>query len=171
MHIIDSELRDLPHEVNRLKYLQELILSGNLLGNLPESMSTLLNLKSIDLAQNKFVEIPQVIFKLVNLQRINLQGNQLNSIPLNLVECLPNLEYFNVGCNNLPENQKLNLKNHFTPVNPKCKVTEINMVDLSNLGSSLNYLNLSHNIDLSELKLPLAKIGIDHLNIDQTNLI
>ena len=111
-HVTGLDLRNnllsgsIPSELDKLKYLQTLILFCNQLnGSIPQEIGKLTTLQSLALSVNYLSgDIPQELGDLINLQLLNFGRNQLSgNIPPELGN-LTNLQYLNLQSNQLSGN-------------------------------------------------------------------
>ena len=95
--------KEVPPEVLKLKHLEELILSNNLLTALPEKFGELLpNLQLLNLNTNQLTALPEKIGEdLPNLQLLDLSENKLTALPEKFGKGLPNLQILYLGGNKL----------------------------------------------------------------------
>lgn len=98
LYLFGNGLVSLPEEIANLTNLEELNLGGNSLSHLPNSIGNLINLRKLDLGydpvplgqegdlfpeplRNKIKNLPPQISKLKNLEYLNLGWNELEEIP------------------------------------------------------------------------------------------
>lgn len=101
------QLTSIPASALKLKHLEELNLSNNLLEDIPSSISQLVSLKKFDISCNKLTHISDHIASCTALENLNLSNNLLSSIP-NTISTLNKLKTINVY------NNKLDIAEHIT---------------------------------------------------------
>ena len=104
-----QSLVELPHEIGRLVWLEELNLGynkqtrrDNHLTALPASLANLSKLQSLNLRSNNLSELPGWLGQLANLNSLNLRNNNLNELPP-LLANLTDLRYLNLSSNKLTQ--------------------------------------------------------------------
>jgi len=99
------KLIDLPSNIKKYYFLEELDLSNNLFENIPNEIKYLTNLKYLDLSDNKISNIPNWIIELEGLETLVLSKNAISGIDLNFenLKNLTELRLDNNKFNTIPE--------------------------------------------------------------------
>ena len=95
-----KKLKEVPHDVFRLKNLQILNLSRNDIKDLPSEISILSNLQKLNLSNNNLKRLPPNIGDLSNLIFLSLNRNLIESLPPEIGK-LKNLEVLEMWDNEL----------------------------------------------------------------------
>lgn len=98
----DCSLDSIPSEIFKLRNLEFLDLSLNIIKNVPDGISQLKNLKELSLSYNLIDKISPQISKLQQLETLWLLDNELNSIPDKICE-LKKLKELNLNGNQIHE--------------------------------------------------------------------
>lgn len=94
LNLNDNFLTNLPKEITRLRKLQNLILSNNILKGVP-NLKELSNLTELILDANKLSNVPEGISSLRSLEKLSISRNHLTFIDLSILE-LKRLKYLNL---------------------------------------------------------------------------
>jgi len=134
----ENDLKAIDENINQLKYLEELELSGNRIATIAENVK-LRYLTSIKLDRNYLHDFPSFIFKASKLAHLNLYGNQLTAIPETL-NTLSKINYLNIGDNPL-QSIAANIKLR------KLKTLIVDWVDLSKPALNIDFAKRSTAIE------------------------
>lgn len=93
-------LRSLPESINKLRFLEELLLADNKLLELPPLRLKFLKLIRLD--RNGLSTFPETLLQLAKLESINLNGNNIATLPEGLLR-LNRLRFLNIGDNQLTD--------------------------------------------------------------------
>mmetsp|Transcript_25423 Transcript_25423/g.61236 ORF Transcript_25423/g.61236 Transcript_25423/m.61236 type:complete len:908 (-) Transcript_25423:332-3055(-) len=89
----------IPREIENLKQLRELDLSGNGIRELPKEILKLEKLKILDIGFNDLLDMPSPFSNLRNLESIHAPGNKFRT--MSFFNSLPKLKYCNVDHNKI----------------------------------------------------------------------
>ncbi|MFM7023607.1 MAG: hypothetical protein ACKOXB_11585 [Flavobacteriales bacterium] len=81
LNLSNKELTELPADIQQLKNLKALDISGNKLKSLPAYIAKL-GLLELNLAQNEFTAIPEVLYQCTTLTNINFTSNRIERLDL-----------------------------------------------------------------------------------------
>lgn len=90
--------------------LHELFMAGNGFETIDDNLLSFLSLKKLDLSHNKLVALGDGIAKLYNLQHLDLSFNQIATVGEMFKDSVGNIEFLNIGNNNLSDSSNLNLE-------------------------------------------------------------
>ncbi|XP_037321076.2 leucine-rich repeat-containing protein 18 [Pungitius pungitius] len=146
----------------KLKNVDELDLSRNLIQKLPDNIGSFSSLRGLDLHSNKLESVPESIGNLVGLTHLNLSNNRLISAGLpSTLGSLTSLKSLNLGMNqldNLPPTmkaldslQELGLFDNLF----------ISLPEFLKVLSNLTKLNMKHN--------PLSHVQVDGERMENKN--
>ncbi|MET3018363.1 leucine-rich repeat domain-containing protein [Flavobacterium hydatis] len=146
LDLSNSNLKEVPHEIFKLKNLRTLNLSGNLIKDIPKEISELKKLEVLDISNNKISNFFAKLCELRKLHTLNLNNNQIKTVPRQVLKLQHLRKIFLAG------NKLKTLPDEFSKLN------------------SLVSINLSKNL-FSELPEPLmALVNLKHLWICQLPL-
>ncbi|XP_058132648.1 leucine-rich repeat-containing protein 63 isoform X2 [Dasypus novemcinctus] len=77
----NNPIKEIPSEIQQLKFLRIFIISFNLITSLPPGLFTLTFLEELDISYNDIESIPNEIQRLRSLEKLNLDGNYITSLP------------------------------------------------------------------------------------------
>jgi Leucine-rich repeat (LRR) protein len=93
-----NQLIQFPSELGQLTHLQRLDLRGNQLRELPAELEQLTNLQELYLNNNLLYELPAQLGQLIHLQELHVNNNQLHELPSQLGQ-LTNLKHLDLSSN------------------------------------------------------------------------
>ncbi|XGW32372.1 hypothetical protein V3C99_017152 [Haemonchus contortus] len=82
-----NNLQAVPHDIDRYRGLEELLLAMNHIKELPKTLFRLTKLRLLDLSDNDIFCVPPEIASLSNLVELNLSRNDISDLPEQLKEC------------------------------------------------------------------------------------
>jgi len=181
------DLHTIPHSINYLYGLRELLLNNNHIEKLPSTWDGLINLEKLDLSNNQIYEIPQGISDLLNLRQLFLQNNSIENVSLDPLK-LKELWWLNIGGNPLKDNidrlfqfenlQSLFMYNCLLDSLPDCmhgsmiKNLYLSNNNLTTLPESITHMPLLMNLDLQNNKLMSLPGSIELLkNLGDLNVV
>ncbi|KAJ1362447.1 hypothetical protein KIN20_021990 [Parelaphostrongylus tenuis] len=82
-----NNLQSVPHDIDRYRGLEELLLAMNHIKELPKTLFRLTKLRLLDLSDNDIFCVPPEIASLCNLIELNLSRNDISDLPEQLKEC------------------------------------------------------------------------------------
>ncbi|WKY16106.1 hypothetical protein Q1695_001075 [Nippostrongylus brasiliensis] len=82
-----NNLQAVPHDIDRYRGLEELLLAMNHIKELPKTLFRLTKLRLLDLSDNDIFCVPPDIASLSNLVELNLSRNDISDLPEQLKEC------------------------------------------------------------------------------------
>ncbi|KAK5974554.1 hypothetical protein GCK32_000806 [Trichostrongylus colubriformis] len=82
-----NNLQAVPHDIDRYRGLEELLLAMNHIKELPKTLFRLTKLRLLDLSDNDIFCVPPEIASLTNLVELNLSRNDISDLPEQLKEC------------------------------------------------------------------------------------
>ncbi|CAI4233307.1 unnamed protein product [Auanema sp. JU1783] len=82
-----QNLTAVPHDIERYRALEELLLSTNQIEEIPKNLFRLTKLRFLDLSDNDIKAIPSDISHLQNLVELRLRNNAISDIPEQLAQC------------------------------------------------------------------------------------
>ncbi|PAV80793.1 hypothetical protein WR25_03350 [Diploscapter pachys] len=82
-----NNLQQVPHDIERYRSLEELLLAMNHIKELPKPLFRLPRLRLLDLSDNDIYCVPPEIANLANLVELNLSRNDISDLPEQLKEC------------------------------------------------------------------------------------
>ena len=103
--VAGNNLTNLPTSIKDLSNLEDLIIYSNLLPAIPSGIGNLQKLEVLEVYKNELTELPSEIGNLTSLLELRLQHNLLNDLPSELCAIMSQLTSFNVGCNDLIEDE------------------------------------------------------------------
>lgn len=107
--ITNSNLTEIPVEIQNLKQLDELCLSHNAITNIPNELYSLNALTYLNLGYNKINSVSKNISTLTNLYYLGVFYNPVTAIP-NEIASLKNLHYISCWNTNIPSQELEKIK-------------------------------------------------------------
>lgn len=183
----DYKIREIPHSLTNLEYLNTIDLSYNSFSNLPKFIEEFEHLENLYLDYNQFTQIPDHLTKintlkqvnfnenkiqtindkmlnLMSLISINLAGNQIKKFPYHLSK-IKNLKRINLSRNKI-KNLSLNIFEDFNHLyfidlrNNKLDINQIKKLQAYSKLVNLENLNILISEFISEIEDPFSKLNL-----------
>lgn len=124
VHIVNTNLQEIPTAFCNLPNLKRLRLSGNPLDKLPEEIGNLKSLETFSFYSFHFTQIPDSFLQLPNLSAVGFESRAIKTIPLQLMNKTiqhlfisgTNLETIPVEISQMKELESLTLKGIFNTI-------------------------------------------------------
>ena len=144
----NSELEEIPEEINLFKNLEILDISKNKITNIPKLIKNLTKLKQLNCSQNKIVYFPDELCELKNLESLVCVNNEIKAFPKSFGN-ITNLKMIYCGDNKLFE-----FPSSFFDLNN----LEILRFDNNNITHLNNFNRLEHLTTLTCFNNPIEVI-------------
>lgn len=189
----ENRITVLPDAAFKMKNLQYISGSKNLLGAIPRNIDLAGNLQELDLSWNRITGIPNGIGNLSNLRVLRLNNNLIRAIPYEFGQCanveevhmtVNQMERLPSSLNQLKKLRHLDVSYNYIKEVPSSigELTELEYLDLSFNALSaipdsivycekLRYLDLRGNLTLKSLPPDMARMrNLKELNLKRTKL-
>ncbi len=174
-----KQLTVIPHEIGRLKDLEELDFAGNEIRVIPPEIGNLSNLQKLDLQSNRLDALPPQIGQLKSLKHLYIGDNLLTSLPPE-IGMLENLLVLDLASDvTRIEDSRLNLLSTLPPeIGRLTKLTKIDASssEITEMPSSIGELTHLRSLDLSNNHITNIPTDIEnlkelnHLNLSNNNI-
>lgn len=166
LDLSNSNLKNIPIEVFKLKNLRSLDLSNNLIKEIPKEISDLKMLEVLDISNNKISNFFAKLCELNKLRILNLNNNQITSVPKQIFKLQRLRKIF------LANNKIKTLPDEFAKLNNLVSVS-LSKNPITELPDSLiALLDLKHlwlcNIPLKKAKLEIMAKQLTTLKVIYT---
>ncbi len=149
INLAENEISEIDNQLNRLRFLEELDLSGNRILKTAEDIK-LPFLTTLKLDQNYLTETPSFIFQSLKLEHLNLYGNSIKIISKEF-RVFPKLKYLNIGDNPLEY-----ISDAFAY--RKLNTLILDWIDFSNNNLKLDFIQKSSRLEI---------LSMEHCNLTE----